>query len=119
MSRHYNDISVRWVPGHSGVEGDERTDKAAKKAVIGERVRTANWTSLTHIKQQITEEKKLQISIWHEQKTKEQEASRRGFYIPCLKTHIHPLLGKAKKLYASRFYQLKIGHGAIRTSWSG
>ena len=110
-----HDISVRWVPGHSGVEGNERADKAAKEAAIGERVRTAKWTSLTHIKQQITEEKKLQISIWHEQKTKEREASRRGFYIPCLKTQIHPLLGKAKKLYASRFYQLKTGHGAIGT----
>lgn len=26
-----------------------------------------------------------------------------------------PVLGKAKKLYASRFYQLKTGHGAIGT----
>ena len=26
-----------------------------------------------------------------------------------------PLLGKAKKIYASRFYQLKVGHGAIGT----
>ena len=26
-----------------------------------------------------------------------------------------PLLGKAKKVYASRFYQLKVGHGAIGT----
>ena len=43
----------------------------------------------------------------------EQEASRRGFYIPCLKTQIRPFLSKTKKLYASRFYQLKSGHGAI------
>ena len=62
-----------------------------------------------------TEEKKLQISMWHEQKPKEREASRRGFYIRCLKTQIHPLLGKAKMLYASRFYQPKTGHGAIGT----
>ena len=78
-------------------------------------MRTAKWTSLTHIKRQITEKKKLQISIWHEQKTKEREASRRGFYIPCLKPQIHPLLGKTRKSYASRFYQLKTGHGAIGT----
>lgn len=28
---------------------------------------------------------------------------------------IDPLLGKTKKFYAARFYQLKIGHGAIGT----
>ena len=95
------------------MEGNERTDKAAEEAAIGERVRTAKWTSLNHIKQRATEEKKLQVTIWHEQKTKEREACRRGFYIQCLKTQIHPLLGKAKKLYASCFYQFKTGHGAI------
>lgn len=110
-----HDISVRWVPGHGSVEGNERAGKAAKEVATGERVRTAKWTSLTHIKQQITEAKKLQISIWHEQKTKEREVSRRGFYTPCLKTQFHPLLGKTRKLYASRFYQLKTGHGPTGT----
>ena len=73
---------------------------------------TYKW-EYTHVKRQITEEKKSQIGIWHGQKTREREASRRGFYIPCINPQIHPLLGKAKKSCASRFYQLKTGHGAI------
>ena len=110
-----HDISIRWIPGHNKIEGNERADRAAKEAAGEGKVRTARWTSLAHVKRQITEEKKLQIYTWYKQKTREQESSKRGFYIPCLKTQIHPLLGKAKKLYASRFYQLKAGHGAIGT----
>ncbi len=90
-------------------------DKAGKEAALGRRVRTAKWTSLTHIKWQITDEKKSQISIWHGQKTIERERNRRGFYIPSTKPQSHPLLGRAKKFHASRFYQLKTGHGAIGT----
>lgn len=94
---------------------NEKADRAAKEAARGRKIRTARWTSLAHVKRQIMEERKLQIYMWYEQKARERESFKRGFYIPCLKTQIHPLLGKTKKLYASRFYQLKTGHGAIGT----
>ena len=52
----------------------------------------------------------------YEQKKKERErGGQKSFYIPCLRMQIHPLLGKTKKAYAARFYQLKVGHGAIGT----
>ena len=103
------------IPGYSGVEGNERADKAAREAALGKRVRTAKWTSLTHVRRRITQEKRSQIHNWHRQKTLERESNRRGFYIPFVKSQIHPLLGQTRKFYASRFYQLKTGHGAIGT----
>lgn len=45
----------------------------------------------------------------------EREASRRGFYIPQTKYGINSTLGKEPKKYATRYYQLKTGHGAIGT----
>lgn len=110
-----HEISIRWISGHNKIEGNERADRAAKKVAGEGKVRTARWTSLAHVKRQITEERKLQIYTQYQEKARERESNKLGFYIPCLKTQIHSLLGKTKKLYASRFYQLKTGHGVIGT----
>ena len=50
---------------------------------------------------------------WHELKIQERENSRRGYCIPQKKEGINPILAKAPKKYASRYYELKVGHGAI------
>ncbi len=115
LTRQRHEISLCWVPSHCNIEGNEKADLAAKEAAGEERIRTAKWTSLTHIKRRITEEKTAQLAAWHDQKTKEREIRKSGFYIPSLKAKIDPLLSKTKKCYASRFYQLKIGHGPIGT----
>ena len=87
-----HDVSVRWVPGHSGVEGNKRADKAAKEAFIGERVRIAKWQK----------GKGYRSEFGMSKRPRNERLAGRGFYIPCLKTQIHSLLGKTKKLYASR-----------------
>ncbi len=56
-----------------------------------------------------------ELTKWHETKIKEREVSRRGFYIPLTKTEINPVLQNAPKKYLARYYQLKVGHGAIGT----
>ena len=43
----------------------------------------------------------------------ERETNCHGFYIPLTKVEINPVLGKAPKKYATRFYQLKMGHRVI------
>ena len=94
--------------GSKGLSGE------GSEAAGNFRVQTAGIRcSLAHLKRRITEEKKSQLWAWHDQKTKERESRKRGFYVPFSKAEMDPLLGKTKKFYASRFYQLKIGHGAI------
>ena len=53
--------------------------------------------------------------MWHEVKRQERKNSRRGYCIPWTKEGINPTLANASKKYASRYYQLKVGHGAIGT----
>ncbi len=57
----------------------------------------------------------MEITRWHERKIQEREPSRRGFYVPWTKPEINAVLGNAPKKYAARYFQLKVGHGAVGT----
>lgn len=98
-----------------GLEGNEKANLAAKnKADKGGR-QAERWSSLIHTKKNLADVRSMEISRWHEKMIQERGVSRRGFYIPWTKAEIQLLLGNAPKRYAARFYQLKVGHGAIRT----
>ena len=71
MGRQRHEISLCWVPSHCSIEGNEKADLAAKEAAGEEKIRTAEWTSLAHIKRRITEEKTAQLTAWHNQRLKE------------------------------------------------
>ena len=58
---------------------------------------------------------KRNITRWHEMETQDREATRRGYYVPRTKEGISLVLGSTSKKYASRYYQLKVGHGAVGT----
>lgn len=104
---------VRLIPSHSRIEGNERADKAAKEAATDGRTQTARWSSLSHIKRKITEARNSEIYSWHQVRNEERERRSRNYDVPRLKAGVHPILGQAPKRYASRFLQLKVGHGLI------
>ena len=108
-------ITIRWVPSHSGLLGNEKTNLTAKaRAERGGRL-LERWSSLAYIKKSLIDIRHKETIKWHETKIQEREASRCGYYIPWTRGGISPILGNAPKKYASRYYQLKVGHGAVGT----
>lgn len=106
------EVTIRWVPSHSKIEGNELTDKAAKEAAAGGKTGNTQWSSLGYINRNITEARKSAVWSWHRAKNEERESRSRSYYVPRLKHGIHPVLGQAPKKYAARFFQLKMGHAA-------
>ena len=108
-------IQFRWVPGHSGLKGNERANLAARdRAERGGKL-TERWSSLAYIKKNVYDIRLQELIKWHELETQNREASPRGFYVLRRTEGISIALGNASKKYASRYYQLKVGHGAVGT----
>ncbi len=43
------------------MEGNEKADMVVKEIAAGQKIQTSKWTSIIHLKRQITEEKKAQL----------------------------------------------------------
>ncbi len=106
-------VTIRWIPSHSGIVGNEKADQAAKNRAERGGQQAERWSSLAHIRKRLVQARSQELSKWHEVKIQERENSRRGYYTPWTKEGINPTLANAPKKYASRYYQLKVGHGAI------
>lgn len=107
------ELILRWIPSHQVIEGNEQAGQAAKEAAANERSQTARWSSLSYVKRKIKEVKEKELGSWHQTANEERELRSRSHYVPRIKPGIQPVLGQAPKKYASRFFQLKVGHGAV------
>ena len=105
----------RWIPAHSDLIENDKAHLAAKSRAEKGGKQAESWSSLAYIKKNVSQIRGKELTSWHERKTQERETSRHGFYIPWTKAEINPVLGKTPKKYAARYYQLKVGHGAVGT----
>ncbi|EED13568.1 hypothetical protein TSTA_098250 [Talaromyces stipitatus ATCC 10500] len=87
-------VTIQWVPGHSGVEGNEQADQAAKRAASKHTAHGFEHLFLAYIKRRHRDGCVYKMP--------------RGW-------SLDPLAGKAPKRLASRYYQLKTGHAPIGT----
>ena len=106
-------LVCRWTPSNAGIIENKKADLAARNIMEKGGRQVERWSLLEHIKKNLAQVRSTEITKWHESKIQGREVSRRGFYIPWTKAGINPVLRKALKKYAARYYQLKVGHGAV------
>ena len=96
--------TIRWIPSHSGLIGNEKADRAARNKAERWGKQAERWSSLAYIRKDLTEAQSRELAEWHDVKIQERETSRRGYYVLWTECGINPALANAPKKYASRYY---------------
>lgn len=93
LTKNGHSVTLRWIPGHSKIEGNEKADSAAKIAEDGGGKETDCWSSLTHMKTKLKRTRLAELSAWHHARKGSQQTR---------------ILCPKKKMW----YRLNVGKGA-------
>ena len=108
-------VSLHWVPGHEDIEGNERADQLAKAAAMMPPTSTLTSLALTGIKIKDLTHKEWMKTL-HEHKDTAVKKNP-NTYAANFRWRIRKRLAVpvgTKRLTASTFYQLKLGHGYLK-----
>ena len=112
-----NSVTIRWVPAHSGAEGNEVADDYAKSAATGSSPVEAipegyaGETSLSHMTKVATEARSKETAEW----IRAHAQPERRYRPPPGRGLKSPQLRRARKILAGQYYQLLLGHAATGT----
>jgi len=101
---------MQWVPGHAGVEGNERADQVAKQAANKTPGRGPREISLAFACRARTEAITTQKQRWLTKELSQRSQQGQLIYRPQKNWRLNPTAADAPKHLASQYFQLKSEH---------
>jgi hypothetical protein len=109
-----NAITLRWVPGHEGIAGNEKADEYAKRGARNPREGTPSSrrhqsvASTAFLKRAAADARREETTSWIRSRTAKSRA-----YIPPRTLRFREKLRNEKKEVASRYFQFLTGHALM------
>ena len=111
LQSHKVKVCIHWIPGHTGIKGNEMADMYAKEAAAWSRKCPEEFITLSHIKRTITERQHIECRQWFTKEHHRRNPVTRITYKLDLNTKsVNPVAFRAKNILACRYFQLKSQH---------